>query len=240
MDASQRKDIQDKALEHIREAVLSATPARAVYLFGSRAYGEPRPESDYDILVVTWDLRPDREVRQAIREGVERAIPVDLHVVSPATFEWRKRFANTIERASERKGVLLYMAEESADYRAMAEEWFQRAQEDLEAAGVLVGRAGLTVSACFHAQQCVEKCLKGYLTYHDVEAARTHVLEDLVDQCAGVDSSFAEWRDVVAPLSPYAVQSRYPGGPLPSMEDARRAVETAERVKAFIRERVNG
>jgi HEPN domain-containing protein len=36
----------------------------------------------------------------------------------------------------------------------------------------------------FHAQQCAEKYLKGYLVYHDVDFPYTHNISSLLELCA--------------------------------------------------------
>ncbi len=49
----------DPRLERLLDAVVSALNPRAVYLFGSRAEGRERPDSDYDLMVVVPDDAPD-------------------------------------------------------------------------------------------------------------------------------------------------------------------------------------
>ncbi|MFQ5776064.1 MAG: nucleotidyltransferase domain-containing protein [Kiloniellaceae bacterium] len=43
----------EAALEAVVDRLVSALRPEAIYLFGSRARGNPRPESDFDLLVVT-------------------------------------------------------------------------------------------------------------------------------------------------------------------------------------------
>lgn len=38
-------------------------------------------------------------------------------------------------------------------------------------------------TVCFHAEQCAEKHLKGFLTYHQIEFPKTHSIETLVGLC---------------------------------------------------------
>lgn len=53
--------------------------------------------------------------------------------------------------------------------------WFAKADEDLELARRALGPGRpLTAMACYHAQQCAEKYLKGYLVAHDVPFRFVH------------------------------------------------------------------
>ena len=46
----------DVKLEHIKQAILETCNPVQIILFGSRARGDYRPDSDYDVLVVFDDL----------------------------------------------------------------------------------------------------------------------------------------------------------------------------------------
>lgn len=59
------------------------------------------------------------------------------------------------------------------------ETWFQFAREDL-AMAELARQAGILNQVCFHAQQCVEKVLKGLLSKQGVTPPRAHRLGDLL------------------------------------------------------------
>ena len=51
------------------------------------------------------------------------------------------------------------------DAAALAQGWFRKADSDLADATRTVVSEGPYDTACFHAQQAVEKCLKGYLAF---------------------------------------------------------------------------
>jgi uncharacterized protein len=57
--------MEDKVLlERIKRAVESIEPSARIFLYGSRARGEARPDSDWDLLVlVEGDVTPDRTSR---------------------------------------------------------------------------------------------------------------------------------------------------------------------------------
>lgn len=61
---------------------------------------------------------------------------------------------------------------------------------------------------CFHAQQAVEKALKAYLIYLDLDPPRTHSLETLLATIRRTDPSFPDY--AIGDLTGYAVEARYP------------------------------
>ena len=62
-----------------------------VILFGSRAYGKPHSDSDYDFLVILKEI-PDWHLRRKISEycyeiDLKYEIYVDLHILSEQEFD---------------------------------------------------------------------------------------------------------------------------------------------------------
>lgn len=60
---------RDVLLQRIKETVLGFDPGAEVILFGSRARGDARPDSDWDILVLT-SMPPTRMLDDAITEAL--------------------------------------------------------------------------------------------------------------------------------------------------------------------------
>jgi HEPN domain-containing protein len=69
----------------------------------------------------------------------------------------------------------------------------------------------LPEQVCFHAQQAVEKAVKSVLLYHHVRFPLIHDLETLIDIAGHERIALPAWADDVAMLTPYAVETRYPG-----------------------------
>jgi HEPN domain-containing protein len=89
--------------------------------------------------------------------------------------------------------------------------WLAKAANDLRTAETMLSVVPPVVdTSCYHAQQCVEKCLKAFLTAADRHVERTHSLPRLVELCAEVESAFGRLVDVGVELTGYASQSRYP------------------------------
>ena len=61
----------------------------------------------------------------------------------------------------------------------------------------------------FHAQQCIEKCIKAVLAKNIITYPRTHDLDDLCELLltSGLDIPFS--RELLNDITPYAVTSRY-------------------------------
>jgi HEPN domain-containing protein len=59
-------------------------------------------------------------------------------------------------------------------------EWLRKALQDLEVANlILTNQPKFSEAAAFHAQQCTEKSLKAFLTFHDVRFRKIHDSEVL-------------------------------------------------------------
>ncbi|MCL2694931.1 MAG: nucleotidyltransferase domain-containing protein [Clostridiales bacterium] len=99
-----------RELEIIKESVLNAVPAEAIYLFGSYAYGTPTEDSDLDIYVVVPETAGDLvDIGAAIRKESrhKRTMPMDLLVGRSSVFN-RRKDGPTLERTIAQKGVSLH------------------------------------------------------------------------------------------------------------------------------------
>ena len=122
----------------------------------------------------------------------------------------------------------------------LAREWLVRSEHDLRVAQYLLTMPDPpSESVGFHAQQCAEKALKAYLTLHRVSFERRHDLNYLIDLCAPLEPDFEQFRAPADELTPYAVEFRYPDTlPLVPLEPVRAAVDAAERIYAFVTDRM--
>jgi HEPN domain-containing protein len=123
--------------------------------------------------------------------------------------------------------------------RAGARDWFAKADTDLKSAQMLIGLSGPTETICFLAQQGAEKYLKGYLVWHGVAFRKVHDMLEILNGCRSVEEAFGQLEDDCQALNPYAVEVRYPGfAAFYNGEDAHNALESAERIRRFVRERL--
>lgn len=80
-----------------------------IILFGSRARGDARPDSDVDLLVVMAVEGSVREKRLEISLALpDLPVSVDVIVTTPENFAWRKEVVGTIEWPAAREGKVLY------------------------------------------------------------------------------------------------------------------------------------
>ena len=119
-------------------------------------------------------------------------------------------------------------------------EWVEKAESDYRVSLLAAKATDPTEpdAVCFHAQQCVEKYAKAFLTECDVPFPKTHSLAYLVRACAEHDKEFEKHKKDFEDLDEYSVDIRYPGDDA-SEDDARKAVESMKRARAFIRSKLN-
>ncbi len=100
---------------------------------------------------------------------------------------------------------------ESDSSEAECLEWVKRGEWDWRSARLLVNaESPVPETACFHAQQAVEKILKAFLVSRGLVVARTHNLVALLDAAVEVEPSVADLKEACSLLTPYAVDLRYP------------------------------
>ncbi len=101
----------DELLQEITTRVVAALQPRRLILFGSRARGDARPNSDVDLLVVWKDESPPRERALAVRKALRGLkASFDIAVVTPSEFErYAERRAHIVGLAA-REGRVLHAA----------------------------------------------------------------------------------------------------------------------------------
>jgi uncharacterized protein len=100
-----RRSLPDARLDEAVTRLVDGLRPQAIILFGSRARGTYRPDSDYDLLVVSEHLRDYDEVYRPV---AGRGLHCD---VVPCTAEaWKQANTNAggVLRAALDDGILLY------------------------------------------------------------------------------------------------------------------------------------
>ena len=127
-------------------------------------------------------------------------------------------------------------------------EWIRYADESLNAGKQLFKNNPdeFKTTVCFLMQQGVEKYLKAYLVFNDIEINeanknKIHNIGKLINDCEKIDPSFNNLFKINPEiLSNYAVNSRYPFlSKTITLEDEKTAISIAEKVKTFINEKIN-
>ena len=99
----------DSQLQQIIDKIVACIDPVKIYLFGSRAKGDSRDDSDYDIAVIYDGELSKRDVKLTIRKVF--GLPdfsMDLFVLTSDELRRFNRIANTLEREITENGVVVY------------------------------------------------------------------------------------------------------------------------------------
>lgn len=123
--------------------------------------------------------------------------------------------------------------------RKATTEWLKSAGMDLDSVAQIVHLEHLTPVAGFHAQQCVEKCLKAVLEEHSRNVPKDHStlrLYGLTKELVSLDIDLGTLTD----LDDLYIDSRYPGeqGLLPGGKPTVEDVEEFYRIAKNIYDRI--
>jgi HEPN domain-containing protein len=120
-------------------------------------------------------------------------------------------------------------------------KWLIKANNDLKVAEneiQLAPQDMVTDAICFHCQQAVEKYLKAFLIFKQIDFDKSHKLEYLLELCIEKDIDFSQIE--LGDLSFYAVEVRYPDDfYIPTENEARENLDIARKVKEFILQKLN-
>lgn len=227
-------------IEAMAERLRDEYGAEAVILYGSRAQGIARPDSDIDLLIIKSDASGGAIKRSldadAALSDVRGGYRPDTHVVTPEQIEWMLERGNHFAQDVILQGKALHddgcferyvelakksynMSPQESDF---PEYWIRLAGRDIRMFQILM-REDEPEGAGFHLQQATEKFFKAYLIRRGWRLVRTHNLVDLLDEASLYDPSIAEFRDVCDEVRKYYFASRYPWedrwGEPPDMSD---------------------
>jgi len=123
-----------------------------------------------------------------------------------------------------------------------SQEWLRHAESDLLLAKLGAdNEAVLTAQVCFHAQQAIEKALKGLLVRRNLRFPPGHDLEQLLNIARQAQIDLPEWSEELLSVTPYAVETRYPGyWDEISLAERDRALELAAMTLAWVRQQLEG
>jgi len=112
--------------------------------------------------------------------------------------------------------------------------WVVKADSDLANVSRTMNSDGPYDTACFHAQQAIEKILKGFLAYPGLTIPRTHDLMELQRLCLDIDVIPKLAEIDLAEVTTYVVSARYDFDFWPERQEAEDSYELAKRVKEMI------
>jgi len=99
----------DSLVQDVVDVIVRELHPTRVILFGSRARGDFRPDSDVDLLIVYDGELSKREVKLRVRRLFSEAeFSLDLFVVSSSEYDRQKAIVSTVGRTAEKEGVVYY------------------------------------------------------------------------------------------------------------------------------------
>lgn len=228
-------------------------PERVV-LFGSRAHGTPRPDSDIDLMVVLAGDEREADVAERITRSVDPPPTGRLHITVRSPEQVRVGLAEgdffIVDAVA--RGITLYVAAggdaamtEGGNDAAAARpqsvlkratrDWLHKGEMDDQATRALRNLdPPIFDGVCFHAQQSAEKHLKALLQEHEVRFPRTHDLIALIGLARPFVPGIVAHAVDLAWLSDYGGLVRYPGTTA-GVAEADRALAVAAAVRALVR-----
>jgi HEPN domain-containing protein len=122
------------------------------------------------------------------------------------------------------------------EHKSLARAWFAKAEDDLRSAEFLLTMPEPAFeNVGFHAQQCAEKYLKGYLVLHGATFKKWHDLGYLLDLCIPIDQRWEWFYDEAEFLSPFAAEYRYPDLLIKfTKEQAERSIRIARQIRQAV------
>lgn len=250
-------------IDQIVATLISKFHPRRIYLFGSRARGDARRDSDYDFLIEV-DTPPQGVTMTRGMMWVDDfpQTEIQVHVRPTGQLERRKDDPGFVDWDVIREGLLLFtdgtlpvvtpgpdrslVGEPRRDPPKSLRLWIRLADKDLRLSRHLSSDIKeWKEPICFHCQQAAEKFLKALIISQRKPPLETHSLKQLLlsarqfgFRLPGID------RDCWS-LTRYAVSARYPDDdpwlaasePAEISEnDAQRALAAVERIVKVIRD----
>jgi excisionase family DNA binding protein len=99
-------------LRRVVDAIVTSVQPDGVILFGSRARGDFRVDSDFDLAILAPDGVARRQVAMRAYESLaavaDRSVAVDIVVLTPSLIAAEQDLTGSIARAVSREGVFVY------------------------------------------------------------------------------------------------------------------------------------
>jgi uncharacterized protein len=108
LNINQRRRIPRRAIQAVVKQIAEQFQPDRIILFGSYAYGKPRPESDVDLLVVMDTSLRETEQAVQICQSIPYHFGLDLLVRTPATLTRRLALGDQFLHEIISEGKVLY------------------------------------------------------------------------------------------------------------------------------------
>lgn len=98
----------DKIIDKIINKILEVIIPEKIILFGSRARGDYRNNSDYDLLIIQKSAERNQKVAQKIYLNLDLPVSVDIIVQTPETLEINKNLFHSAVKDALNEGKVIY------------------------------------------------------------------------------------------------------------------------------------
>ena len=99
----------DQLFEQVRSRLVAAVNPKRIVVFGSRARGDERPDSDLDLMVVADVHGSLSERSRAIRLPLlEVHVPMDVVIYTPEEYERFRKWPSSVAGIADREGRVLH------------------------------------------------------------------------------------------------------------------------------------
>jgi predicted nucleotidyltransferase len=105
---NRRTRIPQGGIDYVVQQISEKFHPLKIILFGSYAYGEPRPESDVDLLVITDSPMKESELSFQIRKNIEYNFGIDFIVKTPENLKRRIELGDPFLKEITNKGKVVY------------------------------------------------------------------------------------------------------------------------------------
>lgn len=105
---NRRTRIPQEAIDHIVQQIAEKFHPMKIILFGSYAYGETRPESDVDLLIIMETQLKEIQQEILICQQVDCHFGLDVIVKTPENLEKRLALGDPFLKEIVKKGKVLY------------------------------------------------------------------------------------------------------------------------------------
>lgn len=127
-------------------------------------------------------------------------------------------------------------------HKSLSDKWLVFASDDLKIIQAVI-EEGVYHLACFHAQQSVEKALKGFIIFSKGSIEKIHSLVELLNEAIKINKELERFRDYCLILDRYYIPTRYPDvlpGSLPNGLPGKDNAEEAHRYAGEIFDFIKG
>ena len=236
----------------VARAVYDAVPLDSVILFGSRARGDYRSDSDIDLMLIHTERMSKEDYHKAsvaAHDAIERIydtrwIGVDLLTMPKSTYLRCRGGINHVAAQAARDGVDMNGDKQEYERDSESFDWGDINQRVINTDRELITLEGLIEGNLpqeaigFHAQQAIENILKAWISAVGLEYRNTHNLEELLgiirrapDELTTPAGVELKW------LTEYAVKYRYAGAVI-EMDDPQMLFRLIDDAVATIYERI--